>query len=179
MRARSIVLAAVLAASFVFPGAAPTEAARCRIVWGSLEKVAPDMSGAPIINVRAGRHACFDRIVVDANGPAPGYAVRYLPEVTTIASGEPVPLRGGAFLEFIVRSPAHDENYISTYPSAGSSELVNVRGFRTLRQLAWGGTQEGLTEIAVGVRARLPFRVFVLPGPGTQSRVVLDIAHRW
>ncbi len=31
----------------------------------------------------------------------------------------------------------------------------------------------------VGVRARLPFRMFSLAGPGTGSRIVLDVAHRW
>jgi hypothetical protein len=29
------------------------------------------------------------------------------------------------------------------------------------------------------VRARLPFRVFVLRGPGSGSRLVIDVAHRW
>jgi len=29
------------------------------------------------------------------------------------------------------------------------------------------------------VRARLPFRVFVLAGPGNGSRLVIDVAHRW
>jgi len=31
----------------------------------------------------------------------------------------------------------------------------------------------------VGVRATLPFRVLVLPGPGTHNRIVLDVSHRW
>ncbi len=38
---------------------------------------------------------------------------------------------------------------------------------------------EGQTTIGVGVRARLPFRTFVLDGPGSNSRVVIDVAHRW
>jgi hypothetical protein len=29
------------------------------------------------------------------------------------------------------------------------------------------------------VRARLPFRVMVVPGPGRGSRVVVDVAHHW
>jgi hypothetical protein len=29
------------------------------------------------------------------------------------------------------------------------------------------------------VRARLPFRVFSLAGPGAGSRLVIDVAHRW
>ncbi|EWC59406.1 hypothetical protein UO65_5352 [Actinokineospora spheciospongiae] len=42
------------------------------------------------------------------------------------------------------------------------------------RQLAWAGSWEGTTDLGLGVRARLPFRVFTLPG-----HVVVDVAHRW
>ncbi len=45
--------------------------------------------------------------------------------------------------------------------------------------MVFGGSFEGYTTFAVGVRATLPFRVFILAGPGSHSRVVLDIAHRW
>jgi hypothetical protein len=31
----------------------------------------------------------------------------------------------------------------------------------------------------LGVRARLPFRAFVLAGPADGSRLVVDVAHRW
>ncbi len=37
----------------------------------------------------------------------------------------------------------------------------------------------GSTNFKLGVRARLPFRTFVLPGPGSGSRLVVDVAHRW
>jgi hypothetical protein len=29
------------------------------------------------------------------------------------------------------------------------------------------------------VRARLPFRVLTLDGPGAGTRLVIDVAHRW
>ncbi|GAB7045714.1 AMIN-like domain-containing (lipo)protein [Catenuloplanes indicus] len=45
-----------------------------------------------------------------------------------------------------------------------------------LRDVLYGGTHEGYTKIAVGVRARLPFRVLTMTDPG---RVVIDVAHRW
>jgi hypothetical protein len=51
---------------------------------------------------------------------------------------------------------------------------VNVSGYRTFRQVAWAGSFEGVTTVGLGTRARLPFRVFTLPG-----RVVVDVAHRW
>jgi hypothetical protein len=45
--------------------------------------------------------------------------------------------------------------------------------------VVFGGSFEGQTLFGVGARARLPFRVFTLAGPGGHSRIVLDVAHRW
>ncbi|MGK3958125.1 hypothetical protein ACLKOZ_18265 [Arthrobacter sp. R4] len=51
----------------------------------------------PITNIRSGRHDCFDRLMVDVNGEAPRYTVRYVRAVTQDGSGFTLPLRGGAF----------------------------------------------------------------------------------
>ena len=148
----------------------------CGIVWGSLAKSAGSLSTAPITNVRAGRHACFDRVVIDISGTANGYHVQYVSAVHSEGSGQLLPLRGGAFLEVVVFDPAYNSSYISTYNPANPSELVNVSGWQTLRQLSFGGSFEGYTTIGLGVRARLPFEVFVLTGP---TRIVIDVAHFW
>jgi len=60
-----------------------------------------------------------------------------------------------------------------------SDDIVDVSRYRTFRQIGWGGSFEGQTTIGLGVRARLPFRVLVLNGPGSGSRLVVDVAHRW
>jgi hypothetical protein len=61
--------------------------------------------------------------------------------------------------------------------------VVNVTGFPTLRQVAWAGDfrDDSTTTIGIGVRARLPMRVFILPATAehSQQRVVVDFAHRW
>lgn len=54
-----------------------------------------------------------------------------------------------------------------------------MTGYRALRQLAWAGSFEGHTSIGIGARARLPFRVLVLTGPGSIARIVIDVARRW
>ena len=54
-----------------------------------------------------------------------------------------------------------------------------MAGYRTFRQVVYAGTFEGYTSVGLGVRARLPFRVLVLDGPGTSSRLVVDVAHHW
>jgi hypothetical protein len=165
---------------------APAEAAKrpfCNQPWGSRPKVLGDGSpGFPpslLTGVRAGTYACFDRLVLDLAGPARGYRVEYVPRVTQDGSGAPVPLRGGAFLQVVVPAAAHDANGRPTYRPADPSHLANVSGFTTFRQIAFAGDFEGVTTVGLGVRATLPFRVFTLAGPGSGSRVVLDVSHRW
>jgi hypothetical protein len=158
----------------------------CGITWGSLAKHDPAMTTAPITNLRAGRHQCFDRLVVDLGAPPAGtpsqhagYGVEYVSQVTQDGSGRPVPLAGGAYLQVVVHAPAHDSAYRPTYRPVNPSRAVNVSGFSTFRQVAFAGTFEGYTTIGLGVRARLPFRVFLVSGPGSGSRLVIDVAHRW
>ncbi|MFP5347936.1 MAG: hypothetical protein ACLGIA_13035 [Actinomycetes bacterium] len=171
----SLLLGVVLALVPLSAGAAPG----CGITWGSLDKQAEHPDGQELQDVRTGRHECYDRLVLDVGGGPASYVVRYVPQVYEDASGEPVALRGAAFLEVVVRVPAYDQNGRPTYHPADENELVDVTGYRTFRQVAWAGSFEGQTTIGVGVRARLPFRVFVLDGPGGDGRVVLDVAHAW
>ncbi|MHA7180662.1 AMIN-like domain-containing (lipo)protein [Arthrobacter sp. MDB2-24] len=174
----AILAALALTAGLGLAGGPPASAAYCGITWGSLAKVATSTSTAPITNVRSGRHACFDRLVIDARGHVSGYRVAYVNQVRADGSGMVVPVRGGARLSVTVNAPAY-YNGMSTYPRSNDRELVNVAGYSTFRQVAWAGSFEGYTTLALGVRARLPVRVFVVPGPGAGSRVVVDVAHRW
>jgi len=159
-------------------GASPA-AATCGIRWGSQAKAAGTTSAAPVDDVRAGEHACYDRLVIDLAGAAGGYRVQYVRDVVADGSGEVVPVAGGARLQLTVFDPAYDPGYRATYTPRDPAHVVPVGGYRTFRQVVWAGSFEGYTSLGLGVRARLPFRVFVLPGPGTHSRLVVDVAHRW
>jgi hypothetical protein len=177
-----VVLVMVLGLLLLGPvSAAQAAAPYCGIRWGSMPRSVPTMSmDAALSNVRTGRHACFDRMVLDVRGgDVRGYDVRYTSQVYQEGSGFVVPLRGGAKLSVVARVPAYDENGRATYQPMNRRELSNVSGYRTFRQVAWAGTFEGQTTIGLGVRARLPFRVFVVDGPGAGSRMVVDVAHRW
>ena len=172
---------ATLAVASTLAVAAPTAAtaATCRTAWGSTAEHAPVLSGALVTGVRTGRHACFDRMVVDLKGRAPGYSVKYVSNVYTDGAGQLVPLRGGAKLQVIALAPAYDSNTgTATYNPANKKELVNVTGYSTFRQIAWAGSFEGQTTFGLGVRARLPFRVFTIQD-ATSSRLVIDVAHHW
>lgn len=178
-RTWAFIFSLILGAFLVVPASAASAAPYCGIYWGSLAKTSAGSSAAPVYNVRTGQHECYDRLVVDVRGPVGGYDVRYVASVTGIASGLPIATRGGAALQIVVRNPAYDSNGHGTYSFANSHELTNVTGYRTFRQVVWAGSFEGETAIGLGVRARLPFRVFTLAGPGSNSRLVIDVAHRW
>ncbi len=176
-----IVMAVALTTA---PAAQAATRPYCGIYWGSLAKtgVGPSYPSAGdwVYNVRTGRHACYDRLVIDVSGPVGTYNVRYVAHVTTEGGGFVVPTRGGAALQIGVMNPGYDPNTgTQTYFYANPNELTNVAGYRTFRQVVWAGTYEGYSSVGIGVRARLPFRVFVLTGPGSSSRLVVDVAHRW
>jgi hypothetical protein len=164
---------------------ASVSTATCPRGWGSLPEAKNSVRAATpattaVTNVRTGRHTCYDRFVVDLTGGPTGYDVRYVKNVYTDGAGQLVPLRGGAKLQVVVRAPSYDiDTGKATYTPKNSKALTNVTGYRTFRQLAFAGSFEGQTTIGLGVRARLPFRVFTIAGPGSNSRLVIDVAHHW
>jgi hypothetical protein len=171
------VLLALAGAAVAVPAGA-TEG-YCGLSWGSRDKVAVPMSAAPLSAVRTGRHACWDRLVFDLAGPAGGYSVGYVDSVHQDGSGAVLTVPGGARLQVALHHPAYDAAGAATYPRRAGQQAVDVAGYATLRSVVYGGSFEGVTTFGVGVRAHLPFRVFVLAGPGGHARIVVDVAHRW
>jgi hypothetical protein len=172
------VAALATAAGIGLLAPATANAAYCGIQWGSVQKGRTG-TPSPLTNVRGGQHSCFDRLVIDLAGRPPGSLVRYLSSVPYEGRDGHIPLRGNAFLQIVVRGPAYTADGRPTYRPKNYGELVDVRGWRTFRQVGWGGSFEGSTTIGLGLRARLPFRVTVLAGPGNGSRIVVDVAHAW
>ncbi|MGK5739934.1 AMIN-like domain-containing (lipo)protein [Micromonospora sp. URMC 103] len=190
MRIRSAVAALAVLLSGLVAGAgtgtaATTRAAAggspyCGITWGSATKEAGALGTGPLIEVRTGRHECYDRVVFEFAGPVSGYEVAY---GETWTEGEGLPLSpytaGGALLRVSLRAPAYDDERAATVPYRVGEHAATVLRYPTLRDVVFGGSFEGYTTFAVGVRARLPFRVLVLDDPGAHSRIVLDVAHQW
>lgn len=182
VRRIAVLLATILGATTLAtlaPASADAGGPYCGLRWGSVGAAAGDLSAAHLTDVRSGRHGCFDRLVLDFDGDMDGYRVRYVSKVRADGSGHVVPVRGGARLQVIAKAAAYDDDGDLTYAFSNRRELVDVTGYRTFRQVRWAGSYEGVTTLALGVRARLPFRVFTVDGPGSESRLVIDVAHRW
>ena len=135
----------------------------CAVSWGSGAKAAVNDAHAGLTAVRTGRHECFDRLVLDLSRSGEGYRVRYVDAVRAQGSGAVVPLRGGAYLQ------VDDQSMARSRPA-----MPGTSGFATFRDVKWGGSFEGYSTVGLGVRGRLPFRVF-----RSGDHLVVDVAHRW
>ncbi|WP_443032616.1 AMIN-like domain-containing (lipo)protein [Streptomyces sp. DH41] len=157
-----------------------TRSTACATGWGGHDKTRVAGTTTPVKDVRTGRHACFDRMVVDVPGASAdrlGYFVRYVDRLHQDGSGRPIAVGGGAVLEIRIAAPGYrPESGASTYPGRAGRPLpgVDLTGYRSFEDTRFAGSFEGETQIGLGLRARLPFRVLALDG-----RVVVDVAHTW
>jgi hypothetical protein len=125
-----------------------------------------------LLNVRVGRHAAYDRVVLDISGPAPGYRVGYVRRLVYDGSGAPVPLAGKAFLE-IAATPA-----MAHTGDTGLNVFCCARLFKpnlpTVKGVALTGDFEGVVSVGLALDRRAGFRVLTLSNP---TRIVVDVAH--
>ena len=106
-----------------------------------------------------------------------------MPVVTADGSGEPVPVEGRAAFEVVVRGPVLGADNQGHQPSVGPPALgtdlvapAELAGWASLTQVAFAGSFEGQTTVAVGVRDKRPFRVWTSGDQGYRH-VIIDIAH--
>lgn len=122
--------------------------------------------------VRVGRHAGFDRVVLEFGGAGtPGWDVRYTDDPARQGSGEPVDLAGNATLQVTVTG-------VGNPPDTGVDEYAGPRTFAAgdtanVTEVFFDGTFEGTTAVLVGTGSETPFRVYLLEDP---ARVVLEVA---
>jgi hypothetical protein len=106
-----------------FRGAAPNAP---RADLAPAQKTNIHMSPAAISSVRAGRHDCFDRLVVDTAGPVAGYHVFCTAEPLTDPAGRPFSLRGGVKLAVALRAPPK-----TSTPGRGSTRRQTAKSWST------------------------------------------------
>lgn len=176
----AVLGAAVPAAAVGTAAGATASVTACPTGWGSLPKsVSATAYGDPLTDIRSGTHECYDRLVFDVpgGGTSVGYQVSYVSKLIQDASGETIPVSGGAILEIRLSAPSYDPNTgAPTYPGVSGQPLpgITLTGYPTFRDTRFGSSFEGVTQVGLGVRARLPFRVLQL-----SDRVVVDVAHTW
>ncbi|GGK29993.1 hypothetical protein GCM10010124_23430 [Pilimelia terevasa] len=171
---RAALTALLLGAYLVVP--APASAAACAHDWGSAPKSGGGMHLPGLFRVIPSTSACWDRLTFTFAGSVNGYRVRY-GETYTEGEGRALSpyTAGGALLNVTLLAPAQPPGF-----TVGTgAHAVNAIRYRTLRDGVFGGSFEGQSTFAVGVRARLPFRVFTAAGPGGDSRIILDVLHAW
>ncbi|MEK8172024.1 hypothetical protein NKH77_30060 [Streptomyces sp. M19] len=160
-------------------GAASAPTAACATGWGSGVKSHEPAEYKALDTIRTGTHDCFDRMVFDVGGAdtgAIGYHVGYVDAFHQDGSGRPIPVDGGAILEVRVGAPSHDPRATRSRTRSCGPALpgVDVTDYRTFRDTRFGASFEGDTQVGLGVRARLPFRVFQ-----SGEHLIVDVAHSW
>jgi hypothetical protein len=139
----------------------------------TLAPVASAQSTPTLSDIRTGRHATFDRVVLDMSGqPAEHWAMERS-EVSHCASAEPIAVPGNkVLLVTLIGAAAHDENGNPTYTG---SRNFPTPGLGNVRGIAFQCDWEGTLNIAVGYDdTYAAHRVFTLTNP---NRVVIDISH--
>ncbi|BFV59588.1 hypothetical protein KCMC57_up46920 [Kitasatospora sp. CMC57] len=181
----AVILAAGVGATTVPAASAVTAGTACATGWGSLNRQDQTVPYQPqaLANIRTGVQECFDRLVVDVPGTSAAnplsYRVHYMGgnAIYQAGSGTPIPVRGGDVLEIVVGAATYDPStWEVVYPGRAGNPLpgVDLTGYRTFVDTRFAGSFEGETQFGLGVRARLPFRVFQL-----DNRLVIDVAHSW
>ncbi|MGH3495922.1 MAG: AMIN-like domain-containing (lipo)protein [Nocardioidaceae bacterium] len=193
-----LVLASVALAATTVGGAAPSSGAAgsagpapvvahegpsCSVMSDSMQMAAGGFATCPvvvrrhpvpaprIVNLRVGRHASFDRVVVDLRGRFTGYTVRFVRHLTADPSGRPVRVHGIRFLSVALRSAnAHDATGHNVY----RGPRRQAYSFPTLRGVAKTGDFEGVVSFGLGLSHRAAFKVTELHGP---NRLVIDLRH--
>ena len=168
--------------------AKPETSAGCRETrqWNTADKTATPFSTDALYGVRLGRHDCYDRVVLDINGPAEaGYAVRYVPVVTADGSGKPMPVPGTAALEVVLHAPPQGLDNSGHQPGrmfANTGDYLytatELAGWHSLRAIRFAGYFEGRSTLAIGISETLPFRVSTqLDATNHIRRIIIDITH--
>lgn len=161
------------------PGATPPDAAAPGAVsdtagWtaGIVDRPRPDTPPATLVDVRAARHAGFDRVAFEFAGPAlPGIHVEYVDRpVRDCGAGQVVPIAGDAWLSVRFHpANAHDEQGQAT---AGPRE--HMPGLPIVREVERTCDFEAVVEYVLGAASPHRYRVLELANP---ARIVVDVRH--
>jgi hypothetical protein len=132
-----------------------------------------------LTDVRVGSHGCYERVTFelkpqtgDTDGPV-GWKAAYEPgPITEDGSGQPVKVKGGAFLVVTMSATGADlsqEAAPATYTGPASIEAADTTRIQQVRRT---GDFEGVLTWVIGLDKQRPFHVTTETGP---ARVIVDI----
>jgi hypothetical protein len=147
------------------------------LVVASLVAVVLALAAAPagaqstptLVDVRAGRHPGFDRVVFEFQGAVPDHRIAYVDRLVEDGSGRPVSLAGAADLQ-VVFSGANAHRGDGA-PSVGPRRFSP--GLTAVKEVAQVGDFEAVVSYGIGLDRRRPVAVSTLSGP---SRLVIDVS---
>lgn len=132
-----------------------------------------------LTDVRVGTHGCFERVVFEVRPregePASplGYRVEYQPgPITQDGSGEPVDVKGAAFLVVTMNATGVDLTKPDAPEVYSGPASIDAAGTTRIQQVRRTGDFEGVVTWVIGLDASRPFQVEVQEAP---TRLVVDI----
>jgi hypothetical protein len=148
------------------------------LVTGAVFVPAADAASVPatgqgLTDIRVGRHATYDRIVLDFHGPVPrSFHAAWVPVLHADPSGKRVVLPGSTFIDVTVQGT-------SQFDTLGHRLYRGSTNFRTpalrnVRAVAIIGDFERVLGVGIGVRHRTWVHLFTLTEP---SRLVIDVGR--
>ena len=122
-----------------------------------------------LVDVRAGSHPGFDRVVFEFEGDVPEHTVSYVDQLVEDGSGNPVSLAGEANLEVVFQGAnAHEDDGSPTVSPRRFSP-----GLTAVKEVAQTGDFEAVVSYGIGVDRRRPIQVSTLSEP---SRLIVDVS---
>jgi hypothetical protein len=121
-----------------------------------------------LVDVRAGGHTGYDRVVFEFRGPVPEHRIGYVDQLVQDGSGDPVSVAGAADLEVVFEGAnAHNEDGSPTISPRRFSP-----GLTAVKEVAQVGDFEAMVSYGIGIDRRRPLEISTLAGP---SRLVVDV----
>ena len=172
--------------------AAPAQAAPapCNYAgWNNGLKNATNPTEGFVSDIDAGRHRCYERIVIRRSGDSwPGYDIRYVNAAYTDGEGAYVPMgAGNKVLRVMIDSPAYNHFGMATTPNVAKKNLrtwtnaahtkwatINFGSYHRIKVGKWLGSFEGQSSFALGIKGeKRKFRVFTA---NSHRDLVIDVA---
>ncbi|MCZ9293918.1 AMIN domain-containing protein [Corynebacterium sp. c8Ua_172] len=126
-----------------------------------------------VTDIEVNSYSDFDRVTLTMSGDGePGWFADYVPSPVHGSTGQPVKVKGAAFLNVSIDGTVFPADVGA---EASAPERVNGAGKSSpVAEVVNADTSGGRTQVVIGLNSRAPFSVVTVQDP---TRVVIDIAR--